>query len=756
MGGLTTQHNNDALIETLASAEADLTALAGSDRDALVAIGVALKQAAADAPADLPAVGSILELVLGGLQTIFKDRDAALSGLPAALAEALGMARRVLSEPDDCPDHKQLVKQADEAIQAAMAAPQPEDAPHPDPVRSSPKLPAKPSLDDVAALLVQLDASDLPGLRRVREALIDIAERSDTPSRAAELAARAAARVDDITSGSSADPAESLAEAGNLIEAAMNAMLEPEPDESPSEAAQSAADQTPESAREGVEFTALPDSADRDLLAEFVTESGENLESAEVALLALETDPEDTEAVNTVFRAFHTIKGTSAFLELQAISELAHRAESLLSRVRDKEIRLTGAYADLALRSVDILKELMQDVQDALGGEPTHKPDGFDELMLHLTDPEAHDIGDGLDDEDPSALRLGDILVTEGKADREQVELAAAEQDDRLIGETIVSTGAASVTDVAKALRAQRGGESRGGQQSCVRVRTDRLDRLIETVGELVIAHSMVSQDEVLANGRDHDLVKKVSRTSKIVRELQDISMSMRMAPLRGTFRKMTRLVRDLARKSGKLVEFIAEGEDTEIDRNMVDLINDPLVHMVRNAVDHGIETPDTRERNGKPRAGTVRLSACHVGGNLVVEVQDDGKGLDRSKIAGKAVARGLIESDKGMSDSEVFKLILEPGFSTAQEVTEFSGRGVGLDVVRRNVEALRGRTDIVSERGRGCTFLLRLPLTLAVTDGMLVRVGPERYIVPICSIDITFRPDADALFTVAGRRTDR
>jgi two-component system, chemotaxis family, sensor kinase CheA len=196
----------------------------------------------------------------------------------------------------------------------------------------------------------------------------------------------------------------------------------------------------------------------------------------------------------------------------------------------------------------------------------------------------------------------------------------------------------------------------------------------------------------------------------------------------------------------------VTEGEDTEIDRNMVDIIGDPLVHMVRNALDHGVESCDARESAGKPRQGTVRLRAYHAGGNVVVELQDDGRGLNRDKIVQKAIEKGLIETDKGLDDRSICNLIFAPGFSTADKITDVSGRGVGMDVVKRNVEALHGRVEILSEFGRGTTFSIRLPLTLAITDGMLVQVGKERYIVPTINIHMSFRPARDALFTVAGQ----
>ena len=288
--------------------------------------------------------------------------------------------------------------------------------------------------------------------------------------------------------------------------------------------------------------------------------------------------------------------------------------------------------------------------------------------------------------------------------------------------------------------------------ESSVRVRTDYLDRLVDMIGEMVIAHSMLSQDPTVVLGGRHDLAKKVSHAGKVVRELQDLSMSLRMVPIKTAFGKTKRLVRDLARKSSKVVHLITEGEDTEIDRRMVDGLNDPLVHMIRNAVDHGIELPEERERLGKPRVATVRVAAHHSGGNVMIEIQDDGRGLDRDRIIEKALSKGLIESGEGMSDHEVSNLIFEPGFSTARKLTDVSGRGVGMDVVKKSVEALRGRVDVSSRPNEGCTFTINLPLTLAIIDGMLVKVGDHRYIVPTVSIRLNLRPTPDVLATIAGR----
>jgi two-component system chemotaxis sensor kinase CheA len=239
---------------------------------------------------------------------------------------------------------------------------------------------------------------------------------------------------------------------------------------------------------------------------------------------------------------------------------------------------------------------------------------------------------------------------------------------------------------------------------------------------------------------------------AKITRELQDLSMSMRMVPIHGVFQKMARLVRDLGRKFGKEINLEVVGGETELDRNVVEAISDPLVHMVRNSVDHGIETPDLRTQSGKSRAGRVELKAYHQAGNIVIDITDDGKGLNKKRILQKAIQAGIVREGQELSEQEIFKLIFHAGLSTAEKVTDVSGRGVGMDVVRKNVEALRGRIDITSVEGKGSTFTIRLPLTLAVIDGMVVRVGDERYIIPITTIEQSIQPKPDQVSTVQGR----
>jgi two-component system chemotaxis sensor kinase CheA len=270
--------------------------------------------------------------------------------------------------------------------------------------------------------------------------------------------------------------------------------------------------------------------------------------------------------------------------------------------------------------------------------------------------------------------------------------------------------------------------------------------------GEMVIAESLVLHDPDLAAVKSPRLQRNLNQLARITGELQKTAMSMRLVPIGPLFRRMARLVRDLSRQFGKSVEMETAGDGIELDRTIVEELADPLMHMVRNALDHGIESPEERRAAGKDPAGHVLLRATHQAGQVIIEISDDGRGMNRDRIVAKAIERGLITSGDSLSNHEVFNLIFEPGFSTAQQVTNVSGRGVGMDVVRRHVEKLRGRIETRSELGRGSTFFLKLPLTLAIIDGLVVKVGSERYIVPLFSVREMFRPGPDVVWTVQNR----
>lgn len=583
------------------------------------------------------------------------------------------------------------------------------------------------TLDDLAAAVVGAEPGDLTGLAHIHQALEDLRGADALSDAAATLIADGLRCVEKIILGECGDATSALADLGNTVSMLQHAVERgatpavPAIPKPTAQAGDSPAEKPP---------AASPDSeqiADPALLAEFVAESRDHLENAEAALLDLESNPGNTEGINLIFRAFHTIKGTSGFLALKRINAVAHKAETLLDRVRKGEIVLSGRYADLALESADALKRLVEQVT-AQPGAPSSESDGIDALLARLDSPD--DAGRA-----PAAQARAEESVCQSSGDR-PCEVPPPDSSLKKVpppgpNASARQTGAAA------------------DPEATLRVSMARLDKLIDMVGELVIAQSMVSQDAAVRHADGQGLARKVAHSDKITRELQDLTLSMRMVPLKATFQKMARLIRDLARKSGKQVRFVTEGEDTEIDRNMVDAINDPLVHMMRNAADHGVESPDERIRQGKPAEGLIVLRATQAAGKVVIEIQDDGRGIDPDKIMAKAVERGLVEAGRALSQNDIFDLLFAPGFSTAEKVTDVSGRGVGMDVVKRNIEGLRGRIEVASTRGAGSTFTIRLPLTLGIIDGMLLKVGRETYILPTLNIEQALRPDGGAISTV-------
>jgi two-component system chemotaxis sensor kinase CheA len=450
-----------------------------------------------------------------------------------------------------------------------------------------------------------------------------------------------------------------------------------------------------------------PRELDPEIVAGFIVEAREHLDAAEAQLLVLESDPAQVEAVHTVFRAFHTIKGAAGCLDLNLMQSLAHETENLLDLARHGGITLTGASLDLVFQAVDAMKRLVEDLETLL---KTGTPRPADPAL------------------EPLVVRIRQQVGGQGDS-QAAPEPAPAPSLEESPSELVTASSSGEETTVLK---------------ESVRVDAQRLDRLVDLIGELVIAESMVSQSGELRSLTHGLLGRSVSQLDKITRELQQIGMSLRMVPVRPLFQKMARLARDLSRKLAKPVEFTTSGEEIEIDKAIVNCVTDALVHILRNALDHGIERDaDERARAGKAEVGRLELRAAHREGSIVIEVEDDGAGLDRAAILAKGIEKGLVRKGDNLNDEEVFRLIFLPGFSTAKVITELSGRGVGLDVVRTSVEALRGRIEVHSRRGRGTLFRIRLPLTLAIIDGMVIRAGRERFIVPTLSITRLVRPEA-------------
>lgn len=476
----------------------------------------------------------------------------------------------------------------------------------------------------------------------------------------------------------------------------------------------------------GTEAAAAFSEEDIPLLHDFTAESNEHIETSEKALLDLEQDPGNEEVLNQIFRSFHTIKGMAGFLNLNAIQTLAHAAENLLDKARKHELLLTGDNSDAVFAAIDMLKTMLVDLEQAIAkGTGLNEPAALEKLIQRLRACAEQDAVNAT------------AAVTETVADAAEESVQASDpQTDRKLDSML---GGSSSKQAAAA-------------DEKIKVSTQRLDDLINMTGELAIAQLMIAEEVKQKANSDSHLFRKVALQNKIVRELQELSMSMRMVPIQGAFQRMSRLVRDLSRKGGKTVQFVTSGDETELDRNIVDKITDPLVHMMRNSVDHGLESTEERVSTGKNPQGRISLSAYHQAGSIVIEIADDGRGLNRDKILKKAVEKGLVGEGQEMNDEDVYKLIFLPGFSTAEKISDISGRGVGMDVVRKNISNLGGKIDIQSVPGQGTTFIVRLPLTLAIIDGQIVTVGSQRYIIPINAIVSSVRPQADQISSIQNR----
>lgn len=466
-----------------------------------------------------------------------------------------------------------------------------------------------------------------------------------------------------------------------------------------------------------------------EMLPEFCAEATEHLEAADRHLLVLDDDPTHAESLNAIYRGFHTIKGVSSMLRLEVIRTLAHETENLLNLARDGQIVLKDRYLDLAFASTDALKRQIHQLRSWTPDRgPLPTDPGLRQLLSEL-----RRVGGGRSAETQPAEKPA------GAATRPEPATVAAESP--VPSQPPGPTG----PSVAPARLAMPDKET-------VRVDKERLDKLTNTIGELVIAQSMVQQefDELTAGSGWHS--RALPELNKISRDLQELSLSLRMVPLQGIFQKMSRLVRDLSRKMNKPVELELHGEEIELDKTVVDQLGDPLMHMVRNAIDHGVEPVEERRAAGKPPEGRISLRAYHQGGNVFIELADDGRGLDRDRLLRKGIEKGLVADGQRLSDAEIYALIFAPGFSTAATVTDVSGRGVGMDVVRRNIEALQGSIAIRTQPGQGTTFTIRLPLTLAIMDGLMVGLGDDVYVLPLLSVVESFRPRASDVHLLAGQ----
>lgn len=537
----------------------------------------------------------------------------------------------------------------------------------------------------------------------------------------------------------------------------------------------------------------------------FLSESREHLSAINHLLLALEADAGSREAVEGVFRAVHTIKGMSATMGYRVVADLAHEMENLLDGVRRGRVRSDGELIDLLLAASDALERSIEMAveegdeeanfaplldrlraaagagADATAASAVPQPQAdvapsapggavvegvlavrfvvspqspLPGVRAFMATRRARDLGE-LSELTPSEAAMQEpgfsgtvrfLLRTERPAEEIRAALESVGEIDRVDAEPHRLAAAAERDD---------GGVAREGGAAVrvrnVRVDLRRLDALMNGVGELVIVRDRLRR---LAVGSADEMAEAVDQASRLIGELQDEIMRARMAPVEGVFDRFPRLVRDAARGLGKQVDFVIDGRDIELDRSMLDEIGDPLVHLLRNSLDHGIEPPAERRAAGKPETGTLRLVAARERSRVIIRVEDDGRGIQRERVLDKAVSVGLVRPEEaaGMPDEEVYRLLTQAGFSTAERITDVSGRGVGLDVVATRVRALGGMLDIHSEPGQGTAFTLQLPLTLAIARALLVRLGEETYALPLTHVGETVQLEPDQIRTVKGR----
>jgi two-component system chemotaxis sensor kinase CheA len=493
-----------------------------------------------------------------------------------------------------------------------------------------------------------------------------------------------------------------------------------------------------------------------EIVKDFLIESNENLDRLDQELVKLESEPSSKELLASIFRTIHTIKGSCGFLGFSKLEKLAHAGESLLSRLRDGKLTLTEEVTSGLLGMVDGVRQMLAMIQKTeRDGE-----EDYGALIAHLgallePSPTGTQLQEGAETQGSAAAvnaadaarldiareladptRIGGVLVEQGKVTPEDLARALEQQEmgRKRLGEILVAHGAANPEDVAAA---QQTLETRRPEAAVetIRVGVNLLDRLMNLVGELVLARNQLLQ---FSNSLQDAAFQAVSqRMNLIATELQEEVMKTRMQPIGNVWNKFPRTVRDLALSCGKQVRLEMEGQDTELDRTIIEAIKDPLTHLVRNSMDHGIELPEARRQAGKDPTGVLKLRAFHEGGQVNIEISDDGGGLNAERIRQKAVERGLVPAQQAgrMSDRDIFNLIFLPGFSTAEKVTKVSGRGVGMDVVKTNVEKIGGTVDVHSTAGRGTTVKVKIPLTLAIIPALMVTSGGERFAIPQVSL---------------------
>ncbi|MGE0917620.1 chemotaxis protein CheA [Trichlorobacter lovleyi] len=507
------------------------------------------------------------------------------------------------------------------------------------------------------------------------------------------------------------------------------------------------------------------DCEDQELLEGFLAETTELLEKLDDDLIALEKSSDDPELMNRIFRSIHTVKGASSFLGFDLLVRVTHKTEDVLNRLRKGELQLTSEIMDVVLEATDLVKTLVADIK---GGEIVDREinETINKLIPLLTEQPAAP-AQATATEPPATTEPPAATVAEQQP--AVTETPAAQPEPPPAAQPAPAAAmppapARPAPEAAKKPAPPKGGEKGGDDLSdntTVRVDVKRLDDLMNQVGELVLERNrMIQLNQDLQGGTsDHILFseefgKLAKRMNFVTSELQMQVLKMRMIPVEKVFKKFPRIVRSLARDLGKEVDLQIFGEETELDRSVVDEIGDPLIHLIRNAMDHGLETPEERMAAGKPRTGTLVLAAVHEGNSIIISIKDDGRGIDTERVGRKAIEKGLITEDQlaAMSQREMFDLIFLPGFSTKDKASDLSGRGVGMDVVKTNIKKLNGLIEIKSEKGMGSEFILRLPLTLAIIQSLLVEVEGEIYSIPLASVLETLRVDQREFHVIGGQ----
>ncbi|MGE5847399.1 MAG: chemotaxis protein CheA, partial [Ignavibacteria bacterium] len=471
-------------------------------------------------------------------------------------------------------------------------------------------------------------------------------------------------------------------------------------------------------------YSMLNDPEMKEILDSFLVETKEIMEKLDVDLVEMENRPDDTELLNQVFRSFHTIKGTSGFLGLNKLTLITHRCEDILNKLRKKESKINTSVMDAVLNSFDKIKELVSSVEFNLN-EDVDITNSINVLNKIIED--MNKTGNKVNDENSSEEERKGNARKKIICEPQQIELSSKNQ---------------AATVIPELTKEESSSKKISREENSIRVDIERLDELLNIASELVLGRNRLTQvysefaHEFEGTKLDKDLSEAAKQIDLMTNELQLLVMKTRMVKIGKVFTRFPRLIRDLSKEAGKKIKLILRGEETELDKTLIEEINDPLIHLVRNSIDHGIELPEERKAKGKNPVGTIILSAEQEGNNIIINVTDDGGGINPEVIREKAVSKGLISGEKAkeLTKQELLNLIFLPGFSTAKVVTNISGRGVGMDVVKTNVAKLRGIINIDSEVGTGTTINIRLPLTLAIIPGMIVEINEETIVIPLNS----------------------